>query len=199
MAIKISRKIDGSNGPYKISTITDSDNYRAEMNLYEPHLEKLIVGKIYKLDKIKKIIIGNKMRLCAVKFTTICEITDAKIEESFNDVKLGQHRATGTVEGIVDINFYQSCKTHLCKVDADRSCRYCEMEEIETIHNLTATMYLANDDDVLQIRFWKNQMKALSREVENTISEILDKMEGKKVTVEYDENSDGQNILIRIL
>ena len=131
------------------------------MNLYEPNLEKLIVGRIYKFDKIKKIIIGNKMRFCAVKFTTISEISDAKIEESFNDVKLGQHRATGTVEGIVDISYYQACKTHLCKVDVDNRCHYYEIEKNETSPNLTATMYLATDNDILQIHSWKNQIDNL--------------------------------------
>ena len=81
----MSRKIEGTNGAYKISTVTDSNNYRAELNLYEPHLDTLEVGKIVKLDKVKKIIIHEKMRLCAVRLTMITKDEDAKTKDAFKE------------------------------------------------------------------------------------------------------------------
>ena len=200
MVTKVSRKIEGSNGAYKISTVTDSNNYRAELNLYEPHLDTLEVGKIIKMDKVKKIMINEKMRLCAVRFTMITKDEDAKTKDAFKDVTIGQNKTLGIVEGIVDVSYYQSCKVHMCKIDMDNRCHHCNQEVQETQHNLTAIMYLTTADDTIQIRCWKSQMKFLTdKDTEEEIAVKINQVEGTEMTVEYDENTDGQNILVRIV
>ena len=204
MVATVSRPIETQRGIYKIATVIDSSNNRADLNLYDKHIDQVDAGKIYTINKIKKITLQNggesKMRLCANKFSIMIEVTDQKEIDAFDDVIIGDEKVNGKIEAIVDLSFYESCKIHLYKIDSDGNCPACTEKTVQIRNDFTGKMYITTGNDELEIQFFKRQMVQIIGETDDIekISDALNDMVDKEFTLEYKKNNEEQNILIKI-
>ena len=55
----VSRLIDGQYGKYRICNIRDTQSVALTLGLYEPHVEKMEDDQVYKMTKLKKVVMKN--------------------------------------------------------------------------------------------------------------------------------------------
>ena len=55
----VSRLIDGQYGKYRICNIRDTQSVALTLALYEPHIEKMEDHQVYKMTKLKKLVMKN--------------------------------------------------------------------------------------------------------------------------------------------
>ena len=200
----VSRPIDTNRGTYKIATIVDANNNKANLNLYDQHIHDIEVGQIYNMNKIKKISIETegeqKMRLCANKFSILIEITEPAETDLFEEVILGDNKVNGTIEAIIDLKFYESCTKHLFKLDTEGNCPACADQVINTKQDFTGKLYITTDNDELEIQFFKRQMGHIIKETddEEETTAKLDSMIDKTFSIQYKKTNEEQNILVKI-
>ena len=200
----VSRPIETQRGTYKIATIIDENSNKANLNLYDKHADQVESGIVYSMHKIKKITIQTngegKMRLCANKFSVITQITDQNQIDSFENIMIGDAKVNGTLEAIIDLSFYESCKKHFFKVDEDGNCRACTGIAVQTKPDFTGKIYITSDTDDLEVQFFKRQMGSIVGETDDQekIGDKLNDLVDKMVSIEYKKNNEEQNILVKI-
>ena len=115
-----SRNIDGKYGAYQICNLKDNVGNSSSINLYRQHLNKLVVNKVYTLEKIKKTAINTDsgIRMATTNFTKIKVATQEQIE-IFDDVDIADHKITGTCVMFNDLSYYKSCNKHLSRLSED--------------------------------------------------------------------------------
>ena len=204
MITTISRMIETKNGNYKIASIADEHSNKATLNLYDKHADQIELGKIYHLEKVKKITItkeGQKqMRLCANKFSTMQKLEDENDTKPFEDIIIGDARVKATIDAIVDLSFYQACPKHFYKIDPEKNCPACNEQVEHPKLDFNAKFYISTDDDNLQITFFKRQVNHIFdvNDTEDEIEEKLNLLVDKTFFIDYKENQDQQLILMKI-
>ena len=200
----VSRPIETQRGTYKIATIADENNNKANLNLYDKHIDQIKVGQIYNMNKVKKITIETngekKMRLCANRFSLFMEVTDPKETDAFENIILGDKRVNGKIEAIMDLSFYESCAKHLFKLDTEGNCPACNEAVQNTKQDFTGKLYITADDDELEIQFFRRQMEHIIEETdgEQTTAEKLDLLIDQTYSIEYKINQEDQYLLVKI-
>ena len=138
------------------------------------------------------------MRLCANKFSVITQHTDQN--DVFENIMIGDAKITGTLEAVIDLSFYESCKKHLFKVDEDGNCRACTGIAAQTKADFTGKIYVTSETDEMEVQFFKRQMSSIIGETDDQdqIGDKLNDLVDKKVSIEFKKTDEEQNILVKI-
>ena len=203
MITNVSRIIETKTGSYQISGMMDVEGQKASINLYEKNIDKLEVGSIYTLTKIKKTIIRkdgkHEMRLATTKFTTISEaIEDNKLQ--FGNISLGESQMEGKILGFSEINIYNSCDKHWSKLDDEDICPKCEGPAMKIKVDFHTELYIqdSTSDEMKSFLIFKRQIIKMINETDekDLIEKRLADLEGLDCTIEYDEPENEETSII---
>ena len=193
LVASVSRRIETNRGKYQIVGIIDMEGKNLSMNLYEPHIEKLEGGNIYKLTKLRKTMIKKdgetQTRLLTTKFTNISNASETE-QEMFTNVKFAANQWKGMIIGHSEINYYKSCHEHWNKLDEDEFCPKCEKIPAEVKLNFSTQLYIQDSitDDIKPFLLFKRQIKAITDEDgEKEIDTKIGELEGKQCTIDFDD------------
>ena len=200
----VSKIIETKMGKYQIIGVMDKDSKKLSLNLYDANIGKLEFGNIYRITKVKKLMIkkeeGTELRLTTTKFTKISKEDN---EADFENVRLAENLIKGTILGYSEINIYLSCQKHWNKLSDDGECPKCEGSPTKTKSDFNTDLYVQDEDttDIKSFLIFKRQAFCLIDMKDNQVDEesIINKMnelEGKECTVEFDEPTDEENPII---
>ena len=102
LVTNVSRIIQTKSGQYQICGIKDIESTKLSINLYDKHINKLEVGKVCTVTKLKKFLIKKndnyETRLQTTKFTMFLQSTP-RDTSSFKNVKVADNCQDGIILG----------------------------------------------------------------------------------------------------
>ena len=211
MVTNISGIIQGKFGNYRIANCKDIKNKTNSLNLYRNMMDMVNVEDVLVFTKLKV----NNFRKEDQDYhrlgtTAGSRITKAGVKEKQKfeaaGVMLGDNIVKGSIIGISEVKFYESCNKCWCKIDDEGICRKCNMKPDSKREDYNLIMYIQNDkddDDILDLFGFRSTLE-LEGNVNRDINEdkLNIKMVGKKCVAEYniDKNrSDGKYRVVKFL
>ena len=188
---QISRKIEGSYGPYQIATIKDLKGNTGTLNLYGARVGEMEPGQAYTLKKLTKSNIKKEeddFSRLTIKYGTVIKGNN----EKFENVKLGEHKFEGQVIGVVDIKEKQICKHDKEVVNEDSHCQTCGKKD--TIVKLQANIYVETSDDVVDVKIEDWVLKNTKPGDSNSDKWLEEQLMSKKVKIEANKGYGGTDL-----
>ena len=208
MVVSRSSVIPGKYGKYRIITCKDVMNQKNSINLFKSLMNRVEIGKIYTITKIKVCDFkkeDDEFNRVSTSYSSriINGTADDKIEFEIAEVTLGDKAARGTILGISELNVYESCVVCWCRIYADEECRKCKKKVKNTKPDFNLVMYVGVEDDndeVLDIFCFKSTLNLKDIDETDISEENLNKhLEGKMCQIEYDVNKNGEDGKLRLV
>ena len=203
LVTNVSRIIQTKSGQYQICGIKDIESTKLSINLYDKHINKLEVGKVCTVTKLKKFLIKKndnyETRLQTTKFTMFLQSTP-RDTSSFKNVKVADNCQDGIILGFTNILCYESCAEHWNKVNEEKMCQACGGIALKTQFDFKVEILVESnttDEDVTTFMAFKRVVKMITKEeTEEAVETKLAEYEGRKCTVEYNATGEDDTIVI---
>ena len=189
----VTRPMDGKFSKFKLATIKDKDNKKNNLAIYPPHLDSFAPGKVFKISVVKitnyKKVDEDYHRLSTVRKATIQVYEDKS--EIFKNVTTGEFVLTGIVLGHGDIHQYQACKTSWMKVRDNNKCDAHKenKEDCKANSEFVTELYVDAENEVETLHGFSRHFGLEGKE-EEKIEELMEKLDSKKIKVEYNVDQD---------
>ena len=97
------------------------------LSLYEPYTDKLEEHEVYKITKLKKVVLKNdgSVRLATTKYTRIEKGSPNEVA-LFANIEIADNVVEGSCIMYTNLTCYQSCQQHHSKLDVDGECECCQ-------------------------------------------------------------------------
>ena len=191
-----SRLIDGTYGKYRICNLRDNASVALTLSLYEPHIEKLEEHEVYKITKLKKVVMktDESVRLATTKYTKIEKASPNEVA-LFTNIKIAENVVEGSCIMYTNLTSYQSCQKHQSKLDVDGECERCQakIDQEKSFQDFYCNLQIEDGEDVQAILVFKRHLTKIIQLEDNNLEESLeDKLVGKVVRVHFNskDNSD---------
>ena len=194
----VSRLIDGTYGKYRICKLRDTASVELSLSLYEPHVEKLEEHEVYRITKLKKVVLKSdgSVRLATTKYTKIVQGSSNEVA-LFANIQIAENVVEGPCIMYSNLSLYQSCPQHSLKLDVDGECVRCDakIDPDKALSDFHCTLQIEVEEDVQPVLIFKRHVqKILKLENENMNECLEDELVGKELRVHFntEEGGDGK-------
>ena len=206
LVTRMSRIIKTTSGEYQICGIKDIEGQTMSINLYDKFINKLEVGNVFIVLKIKKFNLKKEgeyqPRLSTTKFTMISDAQPREIKE-FEKIKIAHNSIDGIILGFSNITCYYSCTKHWNKIDKDDMCPVCSSKPEESKLDFKAELLVQSKENEEEIKtfliFKRAATMVTTQETEEDVDNRLAEYSGQHCTVEYDNSDEDKLVIVKRL
>ena len=198
LIVSKSGDVAGMYGKYNIVTAKDCNADKNSIAIYHDKKKIVAVGKLLTFTALKKTSYkpdSSAFYRLATMWNS--RIFEAKENDGFQDVFLGDVMMTGTILGYEGLTTYESCKKCSTKLSEDH-CRKCQIEVVDKINNFYVNLYVQGIDEgaeILELFAFKTNLGINSENPEDFEKE-LDDLSDKVHTIEYNISEDNGKMKI---